>query len=98
MPLHVDIRLNERMLRRIHIARMTSNGMQPDSINEYAVVVDTIPIPVATGLSTCNESRIPEQWEWDASEIRFPHRYGDDAIDCVTKALELVRSIENTPR
>lgn len=94
MPLHVDIKINEKLLQRIHIARMTNNGMQPDSINEYAVVVES------NSHSTFNQVQIPpepEQWQWDLSDIRFMHRYGDDEFTCLMKALEAFQNYQNPP-
>jgi hypothetical protein len=37
MPLHVDIRINDRLLHTLHIGRV-SGGTSPDSINSYVVV------------------------------------------------------------
>lgn len=37
MPLHVDIRINDRLLTQIHIGRL-AGGSEPDSINTYAAV------------------------------------------------------------
>lgn len=94
MPLHVDVRINEKLLRRIHIARMTSNGMNSDSINEYAVVLGLPKNNQKGGLERKVFSEEPEQWEWDLSDIRFFHRYGDDELSCLMKALVAVQENE----
>jgi hypothetical protein len=37
MPLHVDIRINNRLINTLHIGRV-SGTTDPDSINEYVIV------------------------------------------------------------
>lgn len=99
MPLHIDVRVNDSVVRRIHIARMTtSGGMNPDSINEYAVVLGELETighkdngMVIKGFREC-----PEEWEWDLSEIRFTHRYGDDELTCLMNAIQAVKTHETT--
>ena len=93
MPLHIDVRVNERTVRRLHIARMTSNGLQPDSINEYAVIA-TGPEPVISSPFGRPRSPEPEEWEWELAEIRFTHRYGDDELTCLMKAVEALKAHE----
>lgn len=92
MPLHIDIKINEKLIRRLHIARMTSNGMNPDSINEYAVVMGEKRPVIGGGLDSKVFPVEPEFWEWDLSEIRFLHRYGDDELTCLIKAIEAVKT------
>jgi hypothetical protein len=96
MPLHIDIRINENLLRRIHISRMTKNGTHPDSINEYSVVVADKETVVRRGKIYKEFKDCPDWWEWEVSEIRFHHRYGDDELTCLMKALEAVKAHENT--
>lgn len=93
MPLHIDVKVNSDLVRRIHIARMTKNGMNPESINEYAVV-DEIINPNSFAVKNATETKVPEQWEWDLSDIRFFHRYGDDELSCLMKALVAVQENE----
>lgn len=94
MPLHIDMRINEKLLRRIHIARMTSNGMNSDSINEYAVVLGLPKNNHEGGLERKLFSEEPEQWEWDLSPIRFTHRYGDSELICLSKAIIVIQEYE----
>lgn len=42
MPLHVDIKLNEHTIQRIHVGRM-SGGTNPDSVNTYMAVTGEPP-------------------------------------------------------
>lgn len=91
MPLHIDIKVNESTIRRLHIARITSNGLSPDSINEYAVIMDDERKVSAEGSSLRYRHTTPDEWEWMTSTIRFEHRYGDDDLTCLMKAVEAVQ-------
>ena len=93
MPLHVDVRVNDTVVRRLHIARMTSNGMQPDSVNEYAVVIGEVETVGYNDNGTARKGfrKEPNEWEWEISDIRFKHRYGDDELTCLLKAIEAVK-------
>ena len=42
MPLHVDIRVNEHLIKSIHIGRL-SGGTAPDSVNVYKAVEGAVP-------------------------------------------------------
>ncbi len=42
MPIHVDIRINERLLNTLHIGRL-SGGTRPDAVNSYAVLEGSEP-------------------------------------------------------
>lgn len=89
MPLHIDIRINERLIQRIHIARMTHNGTRPDSINEYSVVASYgKQEQTEIGGVIHQFASEPEEWEWDASTIRFMHRYGDSERVCLMRAIQ----------
>lgn len=96
MPLHIDIKVNEKTIRRLHISRMTHNGMNPDSINEYSVVVADKENVIRNGRLHKEFKDCPDWWEWDASEIRFNHRYGDDELTCLLKAIEAVKAHESS--
>jgi len=37
MPIHVDIRINEKLINSLHIGRM-KGGTNPDDVNDYLVV------------------------------------------------------------
>ena len=94
MPLHIDIKINEQLIRRIHITRMTHNGMQPDSVNEYSVVVKEKENIIRNGRVVKEFKDCPEWWEWEVSEIRFHHRYGDDELTCLMQALQAFKKYE----
>jgi hypothetical protein len=95
MPLHIDIKINDNLIRRVHITRMTHNGMKPDSVNEYSVVVAEKESVLRGGRLIKEFKECPDWWEWEVSEIRFHHRYGDDELTCLMKALEAVKTHEN---
>lgn len=92
MPLHIDIRINDTLLRRLHIARMTKNGMAPDSINEYSVVVSDEESLVRHGRIVKGFKDSADWWEWEISEIRFYHRYGDDELTLLMLAVQAVKT------
>lgn len=72
MPLHVDIRINERLIEQVHIGRFKGNT-NPDSVNTYIATVE-------------GTDSSPE-W-YAATAVEFQHRYGDGAFVCVEKALQ----------
>jgi hypothetical protein len=91
MPLHIDVKVNDRQIHRINIARMTRNGMNDDSINEYAVVVSEQRRAYFEAWPFMKEVfSDPEEKDWDDSIIRFTHRQGDGALVCTMKALQAV--------
>lgn len=94
MPLHIDIRINDDLIRRLHISRLTSNGMKPDSVNEYSVVVAEKETVFRGEIARKEFKACPDWWEWETSEIRFMHRYGDDELTCLLKAVEAVKRHE----
>jgi hypothetical protein len=71
MPLHIDIRINDRLLRQVHIGRI-SGGAHPDSVNSYRTVI------TAPGVE-------PDYFAADS--VAFTHRYGDGAVACAQAAL-----------
>jgi hypothetical protein len=71
MPLHVEIRINDKLINQIHIGR-AKGGTNPDDINEYLVVDGEQPLRL-------------EDWYIDG--IPFTHRYGDGAEICVAKGM-----------
>lgn len=92
MPLHIDIRINDTLLKRLHIARMTKNGMSPESINEYSVVVSEKESVVRNGSIVKEFKDSADWWEWEVSEIRFYHRYGDDELTLLMLAVQAVKT------
>lgn len=85
MPLHVDIRINNRLLNQIHIARI-KGGTRADDVNDYVVV---------------DGPRPTRHEDWLIDGIPYTHRYGDGAEVCVVRALEALgygsnQSVTNT--
>lgn len=74
MPIYVQVKVNDDLIHNLAIGRMTKSGSQPDSINEYAVVL---------------KDGIPTNDEWDKG-TRFLHRYGDGVDMCVQRALAAI--------
>lgn len=81
MPIHVDIRINDSLVRTLHIGRATNNpsDIMSDSVNTYFAVLGSKP--------TSYEN-------WVERGIEFEHRYGDPIEVCVQKALDAI--IEET--
>jgi len=82
MPLHVEVYINNTYLDGIHIGRTTNNSSDilPDSINTYTVVNSPLP------------PRSMDDWN---NGIEFTHRYGDGALVCVRKAIEVLEESGN---
>lgn len=77
MPIVTEIKLNDKELLYLKIARINKNiGNDPSQVNTYAVCLEKL-----------------EDWEIDYSElpIRFQHRYGDGVAVLVSRAIEAVR-------
>jgi hypothetical protein len=72
MPLHIDIRVNDKVINQIHIGR-TKGGTHRDDINHYLVVRGDTPT---------------RWEDWYIEGIPFEHRYGDGAEVCVIKGLQ----------
>lgn len=72
MPLHVDIRINERLIDQLHIGRTEQlySGVQ---VSKYLVV---------QGLYQ------PHEVPYDTEGVPFEHKYDEGAVVCVQKALE----------
>jgi len=71
MPLHVDIRINEKLIKTLHIGRL-KGGTRPDDVNTYAAVLGDPPIMIE---------------DWKRLGASYEHRYGDGALVCVQKAI-----------
>jgi hypothetical protein len=72
MPLHVEIKANDKLLNTIHIGR-SSGGTDPDDLNTYIAI---------------EGERPAKWEDWYIDGIPYMHRYGDGAEVCVKKALE----------
>lgn len=79
MPLHVDIRINEKLINSLHIGRM-KGGTNPDDVNDYLVVEGKEPELFA---------------DWVKYGIPFRHRYGAGAEVCVMKAIQIIKGNSN---
>lgn len=77
MPLHIDIRVNDKLINQLHIGR-TSGGTNEDDINSYLIVDGEKPLRL-------------EDWYIDG--IPFTHRYGDGAEVCVMKGMQALYGI-----
>ena len=74
MPIHVNIAVNERDIKVLHIGR-AEGGADPDDVNTYIAV-----------MRFPNEQ---VDWYGEDS-IKFQHRYGDGIDVCVMKGLSAV--------
>ena len=79
MPIHVDIRINEKLINSLHIGRM-KGGTNPDDVNDYLVVEGKEPELFA---------------DWVTYGIPFRHRYGAGAEVCVMKAIQIIKDCDN---
>ena len=80
MPLHVDIKINETLIETLHIGRL-EGGTDPDDLNLYAAVVGEEPLTIE---------------DWRKRGSTYKHRYGDGALVCVQKALEVIHNYKPT--
>lgn len=72
MPLHIDIKVNDTLIKQVHIGRVRG-GTHPDDVNDYLVL---------------DGDRPTRWEDWHIDGIPFQHRYGDGAEVCVMKGLE----------
>lgn len=88
MPLHIDVRINEEIIERLHISRLSKNGMSEGSVNEYGVIRSVKETAYnESGVTIKQFPREPEWVEW-LEAPSFQHRYGDDSLVCLLRALE----------
>jgi hypothetical protein len=80
MPVHVEIKINERELETIHIGRMDRLG-DHDAI--YTYVVTTVEYP-----QSMYEGKPREYSPNFDKGVKFQHRYSDGNRVCVMKALQ----------
>lgn len=90
MPLRIDVKANNELLERLHIARMNeSGGTNPDAVNSYSVIRGTKDL-VLRDEPPFDKREFPEDvaWaDWLDADVEFTHRYGDGAIVLLMKAL-----------
>jgi len=80
MPIHVTIKVNDREVKTLHIARV-EGGLDREAGKEHGYRV----------LEQKNEPQ--NEGDWDAG-VPFTHVYGDGLTVCVQKALESLNSVE----
>ncbi len=88
MPLHIDVRVNDELIERLHIARLTKNGMSEDSVNEYGVIRSEKEITYDESGNTVKRFAREPEWVGWLDAPSFQHRYGEDALTCLLRALE----------
>lgn len=90
MPLKIDVKANNELVERLHIARMNeSGGTNPDAVNAYSVIRGTKDL-VLRDEPPFDKREFPEDvaWaDWLDADAEFTHRYGDGAIVLLMKAL-----------
>jgi len=72
MPVEIRISVNNELFETIRVARVSKLGLSEDDVNEYVVIQQ-------------NEDAVVG--DWDKSEIKFQHRYGDDLVTLALEAL-----------
>lgn len=91
MPLHIDVKINDELIERLHIGRFGDTGTQNGELKQYRAVLgqkETLPPEEYTFARTSDFPKEPTFLEWEEASNRFNHRYGDGALVCVLKALE----------
>jgi len=78
MPIHVDIRINEKLINSLHIGR-SRGGTNLDDVNDYLVVEGRVPESFE---------------DWVTYGVPFRHRYGDGAEVCVMKAIQVLKDCD----
>lgn len=81
MPLHIDIRVNSKLINTLHIARVRG-GTHPDDINDYIITDGPEPL---------------RHKDWLIDGIPFTHRYGDGAEICVMKGIQAMNGLTGGP-
>jgi hypothetical protein len=72
MPIHVDIRINDKHIRTVHIGR-EDDFLGTEGEHTYRITENTI--------------NTRADW-WDPDSVQFTHTYSDGAEICVAKGLE----------
>jgi hypothetical protein len=81
MPLHIDIRLDERIISTLHIQRVEER-ISKHGTNSYLILEGDEPLRY-------------EDWLIDG--IPFTHRYSDGAEICVMKGIQAMRGFAGGP-
>jgi hypothetical protein len=80
MPLHIEIKVNEKDIETIHIGRMDRLD-DPDSVYEYMVTTEEYPQTMYEGKKRVYSPNFNVG-------TKFTHRYSDGVRICIMKALE----------
>lgn len=75
MPVYVAIDINDRTVTRLHIARMSGTGRNPEAVHLYSV------------LAQDEEPQTEKEWEVG---VLFQHRYGDGIDVLLQRALTAI--------
>jgi hypothetical protein len=90
MPLKVDVRINDKLIERIHIGRLNADGgTKPGTVNDYGVIRGAEEIVLANEPPFDRRAfkTEPEWTDWLEPDGQFQHTYDDGTLACVMKAL-----------
>lgn len=79
MPLHANLKINEKFISGVHISRMKTNN---DGVNEYAVIITEQPKRVN------GEAYDPDWGDYLNEGVMFYHDEEDGAVVCLSKAIQ----------
>lgn len=78
MPISVTVKLNDRTIKTVHIARLGADaGRVGDRTHIYAAI---------------EAKHEPSEHDFEHAEVTFEHTYSDDILVCVEKALSALNS------
>lgn len=78
MPIHITIELNDRVIERLHIARISnSSSRAPGRVHQYSILKQ--------------EHAPTNDAGWEAG-THFTHQYGDGLETCIRKGLEALEN------
>lgn len=73
MPISITVKLNERTLKTVHIARIGNDiSRVGERVHTYAAI---------------ESATEPTEFDYETSPVTFEHKYSDDILVCVEKAL-----------
>lgn len=86
MPLYVSLKVNEELIQKFFISRMSGQSTDPNSVNEYSIVV------TETFDDTTGKEWSPS-WGDYVNGDHFTHRYGDGASECLRHGMNAWHSL-----
>lgn len=90
MPLKTDVRVNDELIERVHIARMNAGGGTAiGTSNDYSVIRASKDL-IHSDEPPFNRREFKDDllWsDWLEPDAEFQHRYGDGPMVCLLKAL-----------